>query len=63
MLTETTIRQMMKQKELDTTISFYYTEFADSSINFIVYFTIPSKKLSESFLYKSEAIMGYQEVF
>ena len=63
MLTETTIRQMMKQKELDTTISFYYTEFADSAINFIVYFTIPSKKLSESFLYKSEAIMAIKKCF
>ena len=63
MLTETTIRKMMQEKELDTAISFYYTEFADSSINFSVYFTIPSKKLSESFLYKSEAIMAIKKCF
>ncbi|EKY21232.1 MULTISPECIES: mechanosensitive ion channel family protein [Capnocytophaga] len=62
-LTETTIRKMMQQKELDTAISFYYTEFADSAINFSVYFTIPSKKLSESFLYKSEAIMAIKKCF
>lgn len=58
-----TIQEMMNKKNLSTSISFYFTEFADSSINFSIYFTIPSTKISESLYYKSEGIMAIKKCF
>ncbi|MDO4880662.1 MAG: mechanosensitive ion channel family protein [Capnocytophaga sp.] len=58
-----TIKEMMQQKNLETSISFYYTDFADSSINFSIYFTIPSTNIFESLYYKSEAIIAIKKSF
>ena len=52
-----TIQEMMNKKNLNT------SEFADSSINFSIYFTIPSTKISESLYYKSEGIMAIKKCF
>lgn len=44
-------------------IIFFYTEFADSSINFEVRFPVPSKNLVETAIAKSQAIIAIKECF
>lgn len=44
-------------------IIFFYTEFADSSINFEVRFPVPSKNLVETAVAKSQAIIAIKECF
>ena len=48
-----TIQEMMNKKNLNTSISFYFS----------IYFTIPSTKTSESLYYKSEGIMAIKKCF
>lgn len=58
-----TLTEMMNQKNYKTDITFLYTEFADSSINFEVRFTAPSKKITETLIIKSDAMIAIKEVF
>jgi len=47
----------------DQDISLYFTEFGDSSINFIVRFWVPFKKQPDYLTAKSEAIMAIKKVY
>lgn len=62
-LTVSTVENMMKEKGKDSKVSFVYTEFADSSINFEARFTIPSVSIMEMLVYKSDAIMAIKKTF
>ena len=57
------IEEMMNEKNFKTEINFFYKEFGDSSINFEIRFTAPSKKLTETLLIKSEAMIAIKKIF
>jgi small conductance mechanosensitive channel len=62
-LTKETITSHFNQKEIDKSVEFYYTEFGDSSINFLCRFWIDSENALEKLKAKSKAIIEIKKAF
>jgi len=62
-LTIQTLKDMMKEEAFNTSIVFFYTKFSESSIDFEVRFSIPSKTILESQQHKSDAIIAIKKAF
>lgn len=62
-ITLETISKEMNYQEQQDHILFFYTEFADSSINFELRFYAPSKNLVETAIMKSNAIIALKKAF
>ena len=62
-LTLKTIQENFNQKEIGKNVEFYYTEFADSSINFLCRFWVDSKNALEKLKAKSKAIIEIKKAF
>lgn len=62
-LTKEVITSNFNQKEIDKAVEFYYTEFGDSSINFLCRFWIDSENALEKLKAKSKAIIEVKKAF
>ncbi|KGL63818.1 mechanosensitive ion channel family protein [Polaribacter sp. Hel1_85] len=62
-LTKKTIEENFNQKALGKNVEFYYTEFADSSINFLCRFWVDSKNALQKLSAKSNAIIEIKKAF
>ncbi|QNM86697.1 mechanosensitive ion channel family protein [Polaribacter pectinis] len=62
-LTIDTIRTNFNQKEIGKDVEFYYTEFGDSSINFLCRFWIDSENALERLKAKSKAMIEIKKAF
>lgn len=62
-LTKDVITSNFNQKELNKNVEFYYTDFADSSINFVCRFWIDSENALEKLKAKSKAIIEIKKAF
>ncbi|WP_366665048.1 mechanosensitive ion channel family protein [Gilvibacter sp.] len=62
-LTKKTIAQHFGQEELERELEFYYTEFGDSSINFISRFWIQGVSGLDKLRAKSKAIIELKKAF
>lgn len=62
-ITEETIHQHFKQDEINEEVEFFYTEFGDSSINFICRFWIYGKSSLEILKSKSKLIIELHKAF
>ena len=62
-LTKDVITSNFNQKEIDKHVEFYYTEFADSSINFLCRFWVDSQNALEKLKAKSKAIIEIKKAF
>ncbi len=62
-ITITTISKFFDQEEINTQIEFYYTEFEDSSINFLCRFWIEGKSGLDKLKAKSKAIIELKKAF
>ena len=62
-LTTETIRHNFNQDEIGKKVEFYYTEFGDSSINFLCRFWVDSENALEKLKAKSNAIMEIKKAF
>ncbi len=62
-LTKEVISKNFNQEEIDKYVEFYYTEFADSSINFLCRFWIDSQNALEKLKAKSKAIIEIKKAF
>ncbi|TXD50291.1 MULTISPECIES: mechanosensitive ion channel family protein [unclassified Polaribacter] len=62
-LTKDTITENFNQKKIEKDVEFYYTEFGDSSINFLCRFWIDSENALEKLKAKSKAIIEIKKVF
>lgn len=62
-LTTETIRKNFNQDEIGKKVEFYFTEFGDSSINFLCRFWVDSENALEKLKAKSNAIMEIKQAF
>lgn len=62
-LTKETINKNFNQDEIGKTVEFYYTEFGDSSINFLCRFWVDSENALEKLKAKSKAIIEIKKAF
>lgn len=62
-LTKKTISNNFNQQEIGKNVEFYYTEFGDSSINFLCRFWVDSKNALEKLKAKSNAIIEIKKAF
>ncbi|TXD47185.1 mechanosensitive ion channel family protein [Polaribacter sp. IC073] len=62
-LTIETIRNNFNQDDIGKKVEFYYTEFADSSINFLCRFWVDSENALEKLKAKSKAIIEIKKAF
>lgn len=62
-LTKQTISINFNQDEIGKTVEFYYTEFGDSSINFLCRFWVDSENALEKLKAKSKAIIEIKKAF
>jgi len=62
-LTKTTITDNFNQEKINKQVEFYFTEFGDSSINFICRFWVDSKNALERLKAKSKAIIQIKKAF
>jgi len=62
-LTRSTISTNFNQKEIGKEVEFFYTEFGDSSINFICRFWVDSENAIEKLRAKSKAIILIKKAF
>jgi small conductance mechanosensitive channel len=62
-ITRTIIQANFPQKEIAKEVEFYYTEFGDSSINFLCRFWIDSENALEKLKAKSKAIIKIKQAF
>lgn len=62
-LTIETVRKNFNQQEIGKEVEFYYTEFADSSINFLCRFWIDSENSLEKLKAKSKVIIEIKKAF
>ncbi|NVK53780.1 MAG: mechanosensitive ion channel family protein [Flavobacteriaceae bacterium] len=62
-LTSNTIQKHFDQEKIGKYVEFYYTEFADSSINFLCRFWIDSENALEKLKAKSKAIIELKKAF
>jgi small conductance mechanosensitive channel len=62
-LTIETIRHHFNQDEIGKKVEFYYTEFGDSSINFLCRFWVDSENALEKLKAKSKAIIEIKKAF
>lgn len=62
-LTIETIRHNFNQDEIGKKVEFYYTEFGDSSINFLCRFWVDSENALEKLKAKSKAIIEIKKAF
>lgn len=62
-LTKKVVSDNFNQTEIEKQVEFYFTEFGDSSINFICRFWIDSKNSLEKLKAKSKAIIEIKKVF
>jgi small conductance mechanosensitive channel len=62
-LTKDIIGTSFNQNELGKEVEFYYTEFGDSSINFLCRFWVDSKNALEKLKAKSDAIIKIKQAF
>lgn len=62
-LTVQTIGSQFKQDKVDETLEFYFTEYADSAIQFMCRFWVPGTSGIERLKAKSEAIISLKKAF
>ncbi|WP_435415113.1 mechanosensitive ion channel family protein [Polaribacter aestuariivivens] len=62
-LTKKTINSNFDQDEIGKTVEFYFTEFGDSSINFLCRFWVDSENALEKLKAKSKAIIEIKKAF
>ncbi|SHM72879.1 mechanosensitive ion channel family protein [Polaribacter sp. KT 15] len=62
-LTTETIRKNFNQDEIGKKVEFYFTEFGDSSINFLCRFWVDSENALEKLKAKSNAIVEIKQAF
>jgi small conductance mechanosensitive channel len=62
-LTKNVITENFNQQKLEKEVEFYYTEFGDSSINFLCRFWVDSKNALEKLKAKSNAIIKIKQAF
>ncbi|SDS03183.1 small conductance mechanosensitive channel [Polaribacter sp. KT25b] len=62
-LTKKIITSNFNQDKLEKNVEFYYTEFGDSSINFLCRFWVDSKNALEKLKAKSDAIIKIKQAF
>ncbi|MHB0754122.1 mechanosensitive ion channel family protein [Polaribacter sp. M15] len=62
-LTKQTIADNFNQQKLEKEVEFFYTEFGDSSINFLCRFWVNSKNALEKLKAKSNAIIKIKQAF
>ncbi|RCS27241.1 mechanosensitive ion channel family protein [Polaribacter sp. WD7] len=62
-LTKEVIKSNFNQKEIGKSVEFYYTEFGDSSINFLCRFWVDSESALEKLKAKSDAIIKIKKAF
>ncbi|MFK8061390.1 MAG: mechanosensitive ion channel family protein [Polaribacter sp.] len=62
-LTKDIIEKNFNQNKLEKNVEFYYTEFGDSSINFLCRFWVDSKNALEKLKAKSDAIIKIKQAF
>lgn len=62
-ITKKVITDNFNQKQLEKEVEFYYTEFGDSSINFLCRFWVDSKNALEKLKAKSNAIIKIKQAF
>lgn len=62
-ITKQTIQDNFNQKEIGKNVEFYYTEFGDSSINFLCRFWVDSKNALQKLKAKSKAIIEIKKAF
>ncbi|MBU3012656.1 mechanosensitive ion channel family protein [Polaribacter vadi] len=62
-LTKQTIQDNFNQKEIGKNVEFYYTEFGDSSINFLCRFWVDSQNALQKLKAKSNAIIQIKKAF
>lgn len=62
-LTKEVITANFNQDKLEKDVEFYYTEFGDSSINFLCRFWVDSKNALEKLKAKSDAIIKIKQAF
>ncbi|WP_397446036.1 mechanosensitive ion channel family protein [Polaribacter sp. R77954] len=62
-LTKKVITDNFNQKRLEKEVEFYYTEFGDSSINFLCRFWVDSENALEKLKAKSNAIIKIKQAF
>ncbi|GAB7256839.1 mechanosensitive ion channel family protein [Polaribacter sp. OB-PA-B3] len=62
-LTTETIRKNFNQDEIGKKVEFYFTEFGDSSINFLCRFWVDSENALEKLKAKSNAIIQIKQAF
>lgn len=62
-LAKETITANFNQKKIEKEVEFYYTEFGDSSINFLCRFWVDSKNALEKLKAKSTAIIKIKQAF
>lgn len=62
-LTKSVIQENFNQKEIGKNVEFYYTEFGDSSINFLCRFWVDSKNALQKLKAKSDAIIEIKKAF
>ena len=62
-LTKDVIDKNFNQHKLNKNVEFYYTEFGDSSINFLCRFWVDSKNALEKLKAKSDAIIKIKQTF
>ncbi|WP_439129093.1 mechanosensitive ion channel family protein [Polaribacter sp.] len=62
-LTKETINTNFNQDEIGKNVEFYYTEFGDSSINFLCRFWVDSENALEKLKAKSKAIIEIKKAF
>ena len=62
-LTKNVIQENFNQKEIGKNVEFYYTEFGDSSINFLCRFWVDSKNALQKLKAKSNAIIEIKKAF
>lgn len=62
-LTKEVIQQNFNQQEIGKKVEFYYTEFGDSSINFLCRFWIDSRNALLKLKAKSDAIIAIKKAF
>lgn len=62
-LTKNVIQENFNQREIGKNVEFYYTEFGDSSINFLCRFWVDSKNALQKLKAKSNAIIEIKKAF
>ena len=62
-LTKNVIQKNFNQEEIGKNVEFYYTEFGDSSINFLCRFWVDSKNALQKLKAKSDAIIQIKKAF